>query len=424
MDDYKALVCFFMFGGIDGHDTVIPYDEATYAAYAAPNIRGTLIGRYRDNNDFSRERENLLPLSGTDYALPANMPNLQSLFNSGKASVIANVGTLINPLTADELRNPAVPRPANLFSHNDQQSTWMAGEPEGARKGWGGAFSDVFYDADVLETNTFRSISARGQQVFLSGDRVAPFFLSPRGVLTYRRIENLRSRLPRTDDMLAAVLPHLSGGFDGVMALERDYAKTMGQSIDAGDRYRAALAELPPSSVVFPETDIAGQLQAVTEAISARDGLMSNRQVFFVGMGGFDTHSNQFGQLPPLQTEADEAIAAFVARVEEMGLSDQVTLFTASDFGRSLSSGGGTDHGWGNHHFVVGGAVDGGIMHGTVPPPEFNHPHDAGRGRLIPTISVERYAAALGQWFGLTDDQITNALPGLGSDAPLPLMRA
>jgi uncharacterized protein (DUF1501 family) len=144
--------------------------------------------------------------------------------------------------------------------------------------------------------------------------------------------------------------------------------------------------------------------------------------VFFVGLGGFDTHSGQFNNLPGLQTQADEAIAAFQMRVEEMGMQDSVTLFTASDFGRSLSSGGGTDHGWGNHHFVVGGAVNGGQMFGTIPPPEFNHAQDAGRGRLIPTISVEQYAAGLGRWFGLTDDQIADALPGLGSDAPLNLM--
>lgn len=424
-DDYKALVCVFLFGGMDGHDTLIPFDETSYTDYADDKVRGRMLGTYSGKGDDSRKRENLLKLNAAiderEFGLPSNMPGLHALFNSGEAAIVANVGTLIQPTTAADLENPSFAVPKQLYSHNDQQSTWLAGEPEGARKGWGGTFADVFYDADVAVSNEFLSASVRGSTVFLSGDLVRPFQLTEKGFPEVRTLGRLAWQAERPGGgrvKYEMFKSHFRGEYsEGYSAIERDYAAAMQQSIDVGSRYSDALSGIAELGTEFPDTSLGGQLKVAAKSIAAREGLNAKRQVFFVGLGGFDTHSGHTGVLPKLQSEVDAAITSFHAAMGELGLNDDVILFTASDFGRTLSTGGdGTDHGWGNHHFVIGGSVDGGRIIGDIPPPVFGHQQDAGRGRLIPTLSVEQYAAGLGAWFGLSEDQLKAALPGLNAD--------
>lgn len=177
----------------------------------------------------------------------------------------------------------------------------------------------------------------------------------------------------------------------------------------------------PSLTTMFPTGGFGSQLKAVAQAISARQSLGVSRQILIVGMGGYDTHSAQATSLPGLHTALDGGIVAFQQAIVELGLSNQVTLFTASDFGRTLAiNGDGTDHGWGAHHFVVGGGVNGNQIIGDIPLPTFDHAQDAGGERLIPTISVEQYAAALGQWLGLSNEQVLAALPNITNFSPLP----
>ena len=198
--------------------------------------------------------------------------------------------------------------------------------------------------------------------------------------------------------------------------LEQDFAVAMGSSLRNNEAYNAGSSQASALSTAFPGGPLGDQLRSVSQAIAARDALQVNRQVFFVGLGGFDTHSNQVLDLPPLQRQLDAGITAFVQAIRELGVSQDVTLFTASDFGRTLAvNGDGTDHGWGNHHFVVGDAVNGQRILGEMPPYELGHAMDAGGGRWIPTLSVEQFAAPLGQWFGLSDSDLQAALPNLAN---------
>jgi uncharacterized protein (DUF1501 family) len=193
-------------------------------------------------------------------------------------------------------------------------------------------------------------------------------------------------------------------------------------SLDANDTLDSALQNGSPLSTVFPESDLGAQLRTVAQTIAVRETLGVARQVFFVGLHGFDTHSAQATNLPALQQDLGDSIAAFYTATEELGIANEVTTFTAADFGRTLTvNGDGTDHGWGGHHFVVGGAVNGGDIYGDIPVSQLGHGQDAGNGRLIPSASVEQFAAPLGSWFGLNEDELNAALPGLANYPAGPL---
>ena len=216
--------------------------------------------------------------------------------------------------------------------------------------------------------------------------------------------------------------PHFRAAyFQQGSLLQRDVANKTQGSFDANQHYNAATQVNVTLNQQFPASRLGQQLQSVTQAISARDQLGSNRQVFMVAMGGFDTHAEQANSLPQLQQQIDQGIAAFYLAMEELGLSEQVTLFTASDFGRTLSANGdGTDHGWGSHHFVVGGGINGQQIFGDIPEAEFGHQYDAGNGRLIPTMAVDQYAAAMGQWLGVSEQEIASIFPNLSQLGNVP----
>ena len=417
--DYKALVCVFLSGAMDSHDTVIPYDQASYDAYEA--IRGRLISDLDNSSEgyASRRREFLLELVGSGasldgrtFAFPEEYRPLQELYNQGNLAVVGNVGPLLEPTTRTTFYNGAARLPPRLFSHNDQQSTWMASAPEGARAGWGGRFADLAYAAGANENATFTSVSARGSTPFLVGENIQPFQISTTGALSVNQIDAIEylgsTGFARNYE---AVLRNIGGVPSNLFG--KDVSNVYNSSLDANAFLAAEFAKSGDPTTAFPDSSLASQLQVVSRVIARNASFGVRRQVFFVGLGGFDTHSNQTTDLPGLQAEVAGAMRAFNDAMVELGHSDKVTAFTGSDFGRTLSrNGSGTDHGWGSHHIVMGGAVNGGQILGDIPPPEFDHEYDVGRGRLIPQISVDQYAGALGRWFGLSSSELIDALPG------------
>ncbi len=420
---YKALVCVFLFGGMDCHDTVLPYDQSSYNSYAA--IRASLLASYAQQPGGStRTREALLALapSGADFgsrqfALPPQLGGLHQLFEQGRAAIVGNVGPLNEPTDSAGFGSNSAQLPARLFSHNDQQSTWMSFAPEGSSLGWGGRFGDAAAQSNANAGAVFSQISLVGNAVFLNGDLVSPYRIGVDGVPSIRLID-------LAGDTLGPVLrDHFaSAGSNRDNLFERDFINLSQVSLDANDTLDRALQDGSSISTPFPDSELGAQLRTVAQTIAVREALGVSRQVFFVGLHGFDTHSAQAISLPALQQDLGDSIAAFYSATQELSLANRVTTFTAADFGRTLTvNGDGTDHGWGGHHFVVGGAVNGGDIYGDIPVSQLGHEQDAGNGRLIPQVSVEQYAAPLGSWFGLTQSELNAALPGLANFPAAPL---
>lgn len=424
---YKAIVCLFLLGGLDGHDTVLPFDQASYDQYA--QIRAALLGQYENMQGGStRARDRLLPLAPSNaasfgsrqFALPEELSGIKGLFDDGNAAIVGNVGPLIQPLNRQQFEQETAPQPKRLFSHNDQQSTWMSSQPEGAQFGWGGRFADAVLAAGANSGNReFSTITSLGNELFLTGADARPyqigldgapeidalnFFESDGGSGTQSEIyQKLRNHFEAMD-------------YNSSNLIDRDVANAMRTALITNETFNEAFETIQPFTTDFPGHFLGQQLQAIANTIAIRDALLVSRQVFFVAIGGFDTHSNQADDLPGLQSQIDGGVVAFYQAMQELGLGSDVTLFTASDFGRTLAiNGDGTDHGWGSHHFVVGDAVQGGQIYGEMPPYSLGHDQDAGSGRLIPTTSVEQFAEPLGRWFGLNDSELAAALPNLGN---------
>lgn len=415
MNDYKALVCIFLFGAMDSHDMIIPYDEASFNKFAT--IREPLLVEYDARQ--SRRRKHLLSLNeqidGRQFAFPPEYSPLHELYRRGELAVIGNVGPIIEPINKQSYDNGSARRPAKLFSHNDQQSIWMASRPEGATTGWGGRFADVMRAARVNTESSFTAMSVNGNSVFLSGKQTSPFVVSPSGATTLTGMDKpatLNSR--EFNSAYEAILRDTGVTRDNLF--RRDVVDIVNSSLDNNAVLREQLTLPGDPMTEFASTSLSSQLQMVARMIARRNSLGMKRQIFFVSMDGFDTHSAQAVDLPILQSEVATAIRSFFDSLVEMGVENNVTTFTASDFGRTLGvNGDGTDHGWGSHHIVVGGAVDGGQIHGDIPPPVLGHNQDAGRGRLIPQLSVDQYAGALGSWFGLSTSELHDVIPGLGN---------
>lgn len=421
-DGYKALVCVFLYGGMDNHDVVIPYDQSSYEQYTG--IRAPLLDLYGT----ARSHDTLLPLNplnssdfgGRTFALPSEFSGIKSLFDNGNAAIVGNVGPLIQPLTRSEWENDTVASPSRLFSHNDQQSTWMALKPEGSAVGWGGRFADMAINSDANTFDAFSAVSTSGNSLFLNGINARPYPVTNNGGAEFDLLSVLATQ-GGTDGAARydAVRRFFSAGAaDYNNLFERDIANANRKALLDNEAYNNAFRSAPDLITEFPG-GLGNQLRSVAQSISLRDSLGMQRQVFFVGMGGFDTHSGQAASLPTLQRQVDSAITSFYTSMEEMGLTNDVTLFTASDFGRTLTvNGDGTDHGWGSHQFIIGGGVNGNQIYGDIPPSVLGHSQDAGNGRLIPSTSLHQFAAPMGRWFGLSDNELAQALPGLSNFEP------
>jgi len=419
--DYRALVCVFLYGGNDYANTVVTYDTPNWSAYrairtAGPGPAGLAIEQP------ALAATQLLPATalpgGRQYALHPSMPGLANLFNTAKAAVLLNVGPLIKPTTKADYFSPdrvSHPLPPQLMSHNDQQSVWQAQGAEGSTVGWGGNLGDL---ALSNNTNTlFTCISATGNAVFLSGDTAQQYQVSAAGAVPVRAVREgvwglFSPNSARVlNELITEARPHV---------LENEYNRVTKRSIDAEAQITSALAGVNLATAFPSGNSLADQMKVVGRLIGARNALGNRRQVFIVSLGGFDLHDNLVSNQPVLMKKVSEAVTAFYAATVELGVADKVTTFTASDFGRTLTSNGdGTDHGWGGHHFVVGGAVRGQAFYGTPPPTTVGNtaaPDDqwhVGQGRLIPSTSVDQYAATLARWFGVSDTELGGILPNL-----------
>ncbi len=415
---YKALVCVFLRGGLDAHDVLIPTSVSEYNEYAS--IRASLLPTYGS----ARDRTQLLSLTGTSHGLPPDLPLLHNLYESGSLAILSNVGPLIQPTNRDAFLNNTVPLPRALFSHNDQQSTWSSFQPEGSQFGWGGFLGDAVLGAGANTLPSFTAISLAGNDVFLSGQQTFQYPIrASGGVQQINEISN-PSFLGSASGNAAAqdlIVEHLrAGGFDSSNLFESDVAVATRNAVDTNEAYAAAFSGAP-SLNTFPANSLGIQLRTIARTIAIRGALGADRQIFLASIGGFDTHSGQANTLTSLYNQLDGAISAFHDSMQSLGVSNDVTLFTVSDFGRTLApNGDGTDHGWGGHQFVVGGAVNGGQVYGAIPPPEVEHSQGVRDGRLIPVTSVDQYAAGLGAWFGLDAPALDTAIPGLSNFAAPP----
>lgn len=405
--DYRALVCVYLYGGNDAFNMLVPTTGSQRSAYDA--ARGAL----------ALPSASLLPLNpvaapsdGGSYGLHGSMPQLAALFNQTNSplAVMANVGPLLYPITKAEYQAETKPVPDQLYSHADQTTIWqMPAADYPTRRGWGGRLADMFH-ASNANPQLSMNISLDGENVFQAGDDVIPYFVDTDGA---KDISFISADEDWDADRRATFIA-LRDAAHG-HAMQREYARIMRRSMDNGAMINAALAGETPLTTLFPETDLAAQLRMVARLINVRSALQMQRQIFFVGIGGFDTHDTQLENQAAQLGVLDGALAAFHAATAEMGIANSITTFTASDFGRTTSiNGDGTDHGWGSHHLVLGGAVNGGQMFGSMPNLTSEGPDDANWGQIIPTTAVDQYAATLSRWYGVSSGEISTVFPNIG----------
>lgn len=424
--DYKALVCLYMVGGNDGFNTVLATDSASWNEYQRLRVTA-------DNKSIALPglgaTGGVLPIApinaqGRSFALHPRLGTVKSLFDAGNVAILANVGTLVQPTTLAQYQAASVKLPPKLFSHNDQQSMWQSDAPEGSLSGWGGRMGDMVASAN--SNQAFGCISVSGNAVFLTGKQTRQLQITTEGL---PGITNLSAGLFGTQPGSNPLQAIITGQGDN--KFQNDYAAVVSRAIAAQGTLQAAMVPagaggIPnPTQYVNPNTGVAAanplalQLQAVARVIAGRNTLGVKRQVFYVSMNGFDTHTAQATAHADLMARLDHAIAYFntvVASLQGTDMRQQVTLFTASDFGRTFTTNGnGTDHGWGSHHFIIGGAVKGRDIYGSFPVTGVNHALDVGSGSLLPTTSVDQYGATLATWFGVPAAQLASVFPNIGN---------
>ena len=428
--DYKALVCVFLQGGNDGHGTVIATDPDSFAAFT--QARSGAPG-------LAYPQSELLPItlktpqSGRTFALNPSLPGLQNLFNAGRLAIMANTGTLIVPATKTQVEANSVPLPASLFSHFDQTAAWQAIASNGGSAehvGWGGSVADLIESMNMNSNSMFTCISTAGIALFLSGQTSFQLNCTSAGPIP---ISGLAQPLFGNSAGTNALTSILSAEEANLFA--KEYEVVIQRSIQAQATLASSMLPAGASGVPNPpqyldpmtnklaDNPLATSLQTVARIIGGRAGLGVTRQIFYVQLGSFDTHNNQAQLHANLLTQLGQAFEYFDGIMTSFGLGNQVTSFTASDFGRTLTSNSnGTDHGWGSHHFVLGGAVQGGDMYGQYPVIGADQANDVGAGRLIPTTSVDQYAGTLARWFGLSDGQVRQVLPNFANFGSSPYL--
>ncbi len=462
---YKALICIFLFGGNDGHNTVLATDTDTFGRYFAARNIGTdpialmpvgtapqAIGATSPSNGRTVTRASpefwggILPITpATAQAVPAGtnatkrtfglhpmLAPLIPLFSAGRLAIQANVGTLIQPTAKAQYNARSVSLPASLFSHNDQQSEWQSGGPLGTRYGYGGLLADLIFSGNT--NSVFTAISTSGNAVFLSGHSVVQYQIStsatPAVVISGATASSLFSSTFANARLSDIIRDASSGSY-----FASDQATVVKRSMDSASLLNASFSTAAVQAVATPPAytnpvtnttqtnSLAAQLQTVAKLIATNAALGTKRQVFFVSLGGFDTHQFENTTQPNLLAQLAQAMAYFdtaLSNINGVDMRSSVTAFTASDFNRTFTSNGsGTDHAWGSHHFVWGGAVKAGTIYGQYPTlgvdaGTFQNPDMAGNA-LIPTTSVDQYIATLGAWFGASLTDLAAIFPNLAN---------
>jgi len=441
--DYKAIVCLFLYGGNDASHMVLRTDDLSFNEYTRlrsvapesialkkPGIPvasvGVMVSPDRLGGvraiapKFLATANNSADNAAFTFALHPSMSEVANLFSQSRLAILANAGPLVVPLTRADYVANIKPRPKAIGSHNDQQSTWQALGPEGAKIGWGGRLGDLMAAGNA--NTVFTSISVSGNAVFSAGDTVFQYQVGSGGAT---QINGLSGNLFGSSTASATLKTIVTATNQHLFANE--YGAIVKRSVEAQSNFQMAFnapsAAVPapmqyvqPSNNQLTNNGLASQLQTVARIIGARAGLGAKRQVFFVSMGGFDTHDNQNPNQADLLARISHALGYFDTALAGLAGGDMrnaVTLFTASDFGRTLTSNGdGTDHGWGGHHFVSGGAVNGGDIYGRFP--QFiQNAADSNGNAYIPVTSVDSIGATLGKWFGASDSQLDTIFPNL-----------
>jgi uncharacterized protein (DUF1501 family) len=402
--DYKALVCLFLQGGNDTNNVIVPYDTAGYNAYAAARTVLAL------------PQSQLLPIApakysdGRSWSLHPSLPELQSLFGAGQLAILGNTGTLVQPTTLAQYQSGAN-LPPQLFSHIDQQTQWQSSVPDKPfTTGWGGRLADL---VNAMNTNNqiSMSISLTGNNSFQVGQTVSQYAVSPNGAVvltgsTGSATSQNGIRYKAQTDLLSVQEASL---------FQTAFAGLTGQSINDSQVLTSALSGAATLKTVFPATSTGDQLNMIARLISAGPSLGLRRQVFFAQLGGWDLHASEMTDHPGLLAEISQAMNAFYAATIELGVANSVTTFTASDFSRTYNTNGdGSDHGWGSNQLIMGGAVNGGDIYGSMPSLSIGASDDTGRGRWIPSTSVDQYSATLATWFGVSSANLPTVLPNLG----------
>ena len=408
--DYKALVCLFLNGGNDANNLIIPLGSG-YSAYASAR------------SNLALPQASVLPFTprttdGRSWGLHPSVSELHALFNSGKMALLANAGTLVYPTTKSQYNARSVPLPPQLFSHSDQQVQWQHSVPDKpTTTGWGGRTADLL-NAFNTSDQISMSISLAGKNTFQVGARVSQYAIGTGGAVS---LSGSTSSATSLDGIRFKAQKDIFAQSQSTL-FETAFASATGDAIVSADLLNTVLAASPAITTVFPNTSAGNQLKMAARLIGASPTLGLKRQVFFVQLGGWDTHAAQLVNTDPvngthagLLAQISQAVNAFYNATIELGVANQVTTFTASDFGRTYrSNGDGSDHGWGSHHFIVGGAVNGTNLYGKMPTLTVSGPDDTTQGRWIPTTSVDEYAATLATWFGVSPTDLPTVLPNIG----------
>lgn len=401
--DYKALVCVFLFGGNDGHNTVVPLTQSEFSAYKS--ARGSLA--LPDNNGA------LLPVEtpdGTPYGFNPGLGPIHPLWAQGRLALMANLGMLVQPVTRSEFLANAVPVPTNLFSHSDQVQQMQSGIPSSSGgTGWGARTADLLQGLNGGSSFP-AAVSTSGPALFCMGKIVQSASLLPGFDLDVSGMNIWPSTAAQARrNGLQQVLE-----FDSGMTMIQAANSVRQDALELNALLRGQSAAI---NTVFPGGSLGDQLLQVAKIVKLRGTTGMSRQVFLCSLGGFDTHGSQSWQQWDLLQKVSQAMMAFYNATEEMGVADRVTTFTLSDFGRSLQpSGSGSDHGWGNHHLILGGAVQGGRVYGTFPSLALGGPDDSGsRGTLIPTTSTDQFGATLASWMGVPDAYLPAVFPNIAN---------
>ena len=405
-NEYRALVCLFLQGGCDTFNLLVPSGASEYAQYAATRANLALA------------QNTLLPITPTNNAgiqlgLHPAVPELQALFQNGSAAFVANVGTLVQPATTKAMYNASLNMPLGLFSHSDQQEQWQTSAPDQRSAiGWAGRAADLLAQLNSLQTVSM-NITLSGQNIWQSGQNVFSYTVASDGAA------GLTGYVPQfVND--SSVDQFRSAAVDGQLSqiytnvFEQTFVKSKKDAMSAYQLFQNATAPVMPGGVTFPATDFGAQLQMIAKAIAGRSALGATRQTFFVEYDGWDHHSNLLTGQAAMLPDISQSVNAFYSQMVALGIQNQVTLFTVSDFGRTLTSNGnGSDHAWGGNQFVVGGAVHGKQIFGQYPSLALNSTLDVGRGRLIPTTSVDQYFAELAIWLGVSRASLPLVLPNV-----------